>query len=617
MNKKKWITPFITLVIVCMIGTLLIYPIINMQPKDIVIGVISLDKGAKLPQGEVNLGDKLTKSIQEATGSSAYSSAITWKIYDNEDTLRQDIENGKLHGGLIIPEDFTASKTSSVEGFNKLNDGISKLAEGMRKVDDGTSRFASGVSALPSAAGQLSDGTSALDKGLQTLGAAIGSKESENTLIYASNAVNEGLSGLETALSEQISPDVSDLSQNIDSVKSTEEQIAALLAAADQKLAEGDIDAAKTSIASAVEMSQDLSIELGTISRDTDVLDTKMSRVLDNIATLSAGASKLTAGLESAGSGITNMQTGASKLASGAGVLSDKSSSLVSGADTLSDATGQLNSGVSALSDHVSSMVDSIAEQLTGEQSSAESSSADSGAAIQAVINQGSNVTVSSVVESLITKIFAQAGLDFETDYINPVSAGFSATYFGTCVFIFVYIVSYATGVLLTRNQPLQNPERKSRTKPALIQLLYALGLAICAGIIITLAISLISDMELPVMNTVVFLSISAFALIIVVAGSIDLFGMAGMAIPVLMLVLGIGTANMPYEFLPEIWQKWIYPWMPLQIISNGIKQVVYTGAGWWNNLTDDLMIVVAAGLVLMIIAALKPDKRSVHKQDG
>lgn len=121
MNKKKWLTPFIALVVVCMVGTLLIYPIINMEPKDIVIGVVSLDKGAKLPQGRVNLGDKLTKSIKEATESSDYSSAVAWKIYDSEAVLRKDIEKGRLHGGLIVPEDFTASKTSSLEGFNKLN----------------------------------------------------------------------------------------------------------------------------------------------------------------------------------------------------------------------------------------------------------------------------------------------------------------------------------------------------------------------------------------------------------------------------------------------------------------------------------------------------------------
>lgn len=398
---------------------------------------------------------------------------------------------------------------------------------GLQREWSKASQFASGVSALPSAVDQLSDGTSALNKGLQTLGTAIGSRESENTLIYASNAVTQGVSGIKTALSEQISPAVSNLSTGITSAKSTEDQITALLTAADQKLAEGDTDAAKTSIAAAMEMSKGVSTGLGTISQGADALDTGVAKLSDNMTALSTGTSKLTSGLESVGSGITNLQAGASKLASGTGAFSDKSSSLVSGADKLSDATGQLNDGVSTLSDNVSSMVDGIAEQITGEQTSEDSTSANSGAAIQAVINQGSNVTVSSVVESLITKIFAQAGLDFEIDYINPVSAGFNATYFGTCVFIFVYIVSYATGVLLTRNQPLQNLEKRNKTKPALIQLVYALGLTI----------------------------------------------------PILMLVLGIGTANMPYEFLPEIWQNWIYPWMSLQIISNGIKNMLCIAA--------------------------------------
>lgn len=169
--------------------------------------------------------------------------------------------------------------------------------------------------------------------------------------------------------------------------------------------------------------------------------------------------------------------------------------------------------------------------------------------------------------------------------------------------------------MILTRNQSLGEVSGSKKVKPALIQLGYAAVLAACAGGLITLIISLISDMDMPIADTFIFLSLAAFALIMVVAGAIDLFGMAGMAIPIMMRVLGIGTANMPYEFLPAIWQKWIYPWMPLQIISNGIKRVVYTGAGWWNDLTADLMIVVAVGLALLLIAIFKPVKKDTHEQ--
>ena len=469
MGKKKWIAPFAALILVCMIGTLLIYPIINMQPKNIVIGLLSLDKGAELPQGKVDLGDKLTKNITSATEKSDDPSAVRWKIYKNEETLRRDIKEQKVHGGLIVPKDFTACQISSIDSFNKLNDSIAKLAEGMSRVNEGTLTFAEGLSALPPALDSLSGG----------------------------------------------------------------------------------------------------------------------------LVSVKHGVSALQDGAEQAGSGID--------------AFSERSSMLVSGASTLSEATGRLDTGMSTLSGSVSSMVTGITDQLMG-RSGAEKTS-DGTPSILFVINQGGNVTVASVIESMVTKMFAQAGLTFDTEYINPVSAGFTAAYFGTCVFIFVYIVSYVTGVMLTRNHPLKGAPDGGKLKPAFVQLVYAAMLSLCAGGLITGIISVISDMELLAGDTFLFLAIAAFALIILVAGSLDLFGMAGMAIPIMMLVLGIGTANMPYEFLPEIWQDWIYPWMPLQIISNGIKQMVYTGVGWWNDLTADLVVVIAVGLILLFTAALKPER--------
>lgn len=607
MTKKKWIMPFVALILVCMVGTLLIYPIINMQPKGITIGVLSLDKGTELPQGKVNLGDKLTDNITSATEDSSYSDVVIWKIYDDENQLRKDINKRKIHAGLIIPKDFTESQTSSIEGFNKLNDGLRKLADGMAKVDEGTSSFASGVSALPDSLSKLSSGTSAVNNGLIQLETSLGSKDSKNTLIFAASSVSQGVSGVKTALADQIAPAVTNLSSSLNSVKSVEAQITATLEVAAQKLAEGDAAGAQQAITTATELSKGASGDLGDLSDGTDALNTGISGLTEKIGTLNTGASAVSEGLVSVKSGISSLQNGAAQLDEGVSAFAGNSSTLVSGANALSEATGNLNSGVSTLSGSVSSMVDGIADQLTGESTNEQTEESES--SILFVVNQGGNVTVASVVESMITKLFAQAGLSFETEYINPVDAGFTATYFGTCVFIFIYIVSYATGVLLTRNHPLTITNNKSRIKSALIQLIYAAALSLCACGIITWVISMISDMQLPVGDTFLFLSIAAFALIILVAGSIDLFGTAGMAIPVLMLVLGIGTANMPYEFLPEFWQTWIYPWMPLQIISNGIKQVVYTGAGWWNDLTGDLMIVVVIGLVLLAIATFKPAK--------
>jgi hypothetical protein len=73
----------------------------------------------------------------------------------------------------------------------------------------------------------------------------------------------------------------------------------------------------------------------------------------------------------------------------------------------------------------------------------------------------------------------------------------------------------------------------------------------------------------------------------------------------------------LPYEFLPEIWQKWIYPWMPLRIISDGIKKVVYSDIGWWNDMTAALIYVIIVGIALILISAIKPVRKKYKYKES
>lgn len=69
----------------------------------------------------------------------------------------------------------------------------------------------------------------------------MGSKDAENTLIYASNAVAQGISGIESAITDQTAPAVKNLSGGLTSVSSIENQITADLEKASKLLAAGGL----------------------------------------------------------------------------------------------------------------------------------------------------------------------------------------------------------------------------------------------------------------------------------------------------------------------------------------------------------------------------------------
>lgn len=71
--------------------------------------------------------------------------------------------------------------------------------------------------------------------------------------------------------------------------------------------------------------------------------------------------------------------------------------------------------------------------------------------------------------------------------------------------------------------------------------------------------------------------------------------------------LLGMGTANLPYEFLPAFWQDWIYPWMPLRFLAEGARALAFQGAALWNGSTAALSVTALVGAAALITSAWRP----------
>lgn len=241
---------------------------------------------------------------------------------------------------------------------------------------------------------------------------------------------------------------------------------------------------------------------------------------------------------------------------------------------------------------------------------------ADSITALTMIVNQGKNPMVTGQLAGSLDDITGDSDIQIQTEYYNEIPAGITqlATFLPMVLMILAYISGYAGGIGIRSAFPLG---KMGRGKTIAIQLGLAAVASVVAGFSAAFILAaLVPDANLAVGEAGTFLSIAVFALMSLVLGSINWAGMVGMFVPVGILLLGLGTANLPYEFLPSFWQDWIYPWNPLRFLAEGGRAVLYQGAGWWNAATLGLAITCLVGAALTATSALTPRGRKPVRRE-
>ncbi|MFI1720706.1 DUF3533 domain-containing protein [Streptomyces sp. NPDC020489] len=80
----------------------------NIDPVDhmtkLPVGLVNADEGA----GQVNLGTRITESIERSTAS---GDKIDWRVM-GEKEMKEELGEGKLYGALVVPAHFTSSVTA-------------------------------------------------------------------------------------------------------------------------------------------------------------------------------------------------------------------------------------------------------------------------------------------------------------------------------------------------------------------------------------------------------------------------------------------------------------------------------------------------------------------------
>ncbi len=224
-------------------------------------------------------------------------------------------------------------------------------------------------------------------------------------------------------------------------------------------------------------------------------------------------------------------------------------------------------------------------------------------AKIEVVINQGKHPMVSTTLTPMINALAASSGLSLDIKTINniPTDQGMTVMLLPMMVVLLTIVSSLVTALMTTLSFKL-NGSKTEKLKKYLLQLIYMLIASLVISFSVTGLVSWITEVSLDILTTALYLSTVSFSLMLLTNGSVNLFGKKGIVIPALIFIFGMGTIQIPYEYLTSGYQTLIASWEPLKFIGDGIREVLYQNAGLWNSASLALIIMSVLGILLTIL---------------
>ena len=254
------------------------------------------------------------------------------------------------------------------------------------------------------------------------------------------------------------------------------------------------------------------------------------------------------------------------------------------------------------------------------------------------VINQGKNSQLSTQVTQILTQIANKSGdvaslqiikkaeaankplpakivenlmkpVMVNVEYINTTGDFSSAP---GVFFSPLWISSLIGSVLLFTLGRKETYTVKGRLLDKLIRLGFIAVASIVVGFLAPNLVNWILGVSVEnYTQTAGFLTIGAFAFMTLIFGTISWLGIVGAPLFVLMLFFGLPILSLAPEMLGSFYTQWILPWLPMRMLYDGIKNMLFFNQGLWNSGTKDLVVVATVGVILILSSVLKKTKVS------
>ncbi|SCB79482.1 YhgE/Pip N-terminal domain-containing protein [Fictibacillus enclensis] len=160
---------------------------------------------------------------------------------------------------------------------------------------------------------------------------------------------------------------------------------------------------------------------------------------------------------------------------------------------------------------------------------------------------------------------------------------------------------------------------RKEKFQFITKQFLVGIFLAALSGWGITWFADGILELDIPSkMDTAIFLSMAYLSFLLMMLAVVSWIGMKGFPLFALLLFFGAPLLSMAPEIMPEFYQNWIYPWLPMRYMTDGLRDLFFFGNGLsWDQSVQVLCGIGITSLVLLLLSALIQNEKQKIPADA
>ncbi|MDQ0273828.1 YhgE/Pip domain-containing protein [Cytobacillus purgationiresistens] len=182
-----------------------------------------------------------------------------------------------------------------------------------------------------------------------------------------------------------------------------------------------------------------------------------------------------------------------------------------------------------------------------------------------------------------------------------------------------IWMASLIGAILLfVSNKNMTFHSRKDKFSSKIAQLCAGIILSLTAGFGLTLFADGALGLEVPkIIDTSLFVAVSYLAFFLMISAVLAWVGLAGVPIFALILFFGAPLLAMAPELMPTFYQDWIYPWLPMRFMTDGLRELFFFEKGFsWSHSVSTLVWIGACSLLIMFLSIFKPERNTAVQQN-
>ncbi|MEH7072622.1 YhgE/Pip domain-containing protein [Neobacillus drentensis] len=167
-------------------------------------------------------------------------------------------------------------------------------------------------------------------------------------------------------------------------------------------------------------------------------------------------------------------------------------------------------------------------------------------------------------------------------------------------------LASAAIIFLAVSKLPIVNRKEKLITKIG--QILIGAVISLVVGFGLTWLADNMVGLYIPqFIDTALFLSITSFSFFLMISAVLSWLGIRSIALFALLLFFGAPLIAMAPEMMSPFYQDWIYSWLPMRFMIQGLRELFFFGKGLsWDSSLSNLVWIGLTSMVIILASSLK-----------